>query len=232
MRDGALAARDRPGTLLPERRVRARNLFRDAANRIHDDVVARRHGYEGALVAGVTVYGYLSRLAVDGVGDGLGRRAGPPASGSAGRSTTGTSSRSAVGSSPDRRTRWPARRWPRSRREARAGTSPRPWSRAWPGAAPIIAPEPRRVSGGAAAESAPRPATAEALDGPRSPRARRSLDLDASAARQGRGGSGRPLARLSGARTASPTRASCFARRTERWWRTSRSARGSTCPAT
>jgi acyl dehydratase len=53
-----------PGTLLPERRVRARNLFRDAANRIHDDETARRHGYAGALVAGVTIYGYLARLAV------------------------------------------------------------------------------------------------------------------------------------------------------------------------
>ncbi len=49
---------------LPERHVRARNLYRDAANRIHDDAVARRHGYAGALVAGVTIYGYLSRLAV------------------------------------------------------------------------------------------------------------------------------------------------------------------------
>jgi acyl dehydratase len=45
--------------------VRARNLFRDAANRIHDDTVARRHGYAGALVAGVTIYGYLARLVVD-----------------------------------------------------------------------------------------------------------------------------------------------------------------------
>jgi acyl dehydratase len=49
---------------LPERRVRARNLFRTATNRIHDDAVARRYGYAGALVAGVTVYGYLSQLAV------------------------------------------------------------------------------------------------------------------------------------------------------------------------
>src|SRR6185436_1660883 len=57
---GALA----PGTRLPEQRVRARNLFRDAANRIHDDAVARQHGYAGALVAGVTIYGYLTRLAV------------------------------------------------------------------------------------------------------------------------------------------------------------------------
>jgi len=28
-----------PGTRLPEQHVRARNLFRDAANRIHDDAV-------------------------------------------------------------------------------------------------------------------------------------------------------------------------------------------------
>ena len=31
-----------PGTPLPERRVRGRNLFRTAANRIHDDAVARQ----------------------------------------------------------------------------------------------------------------------------------------------------------------------------------------------
>jgi acyl dehydratase len=55
----------KPGALFREHRVRARNLFRDAANRIHDDAVARQHGYAGALVAGVTIYGYLSRLVVD-----------------------------------------------------------------------------------------------------------------------------------------------------------------------
>jgi acyl dehydratase len=53
-----------PGTPLPEHRIRVRNLFRDAANRIHDDAVARQHGYAGALVAGVTIYGYLTRVAV------------------------------------------------------------------------------------------------------------------------------------------------------------------------
>jgi acyl dehydratase len=53
-----------PGTRLPDHRVRARNLYPDSANRIHDDATARRHGYAGALVAGVTVYGYLARLAV------------------------------------------------------------------------------------------------------------------------------------------------------------------------
>jgi acyl dehydratase len=52
------------GTPLPGRCVRARNLFRSAVNRIHDDAVARQYGYAGALVAGVTVYGYLSQLAV------------------------------------------------------------------------------------------------------------------------------------------------------------------------
>ena len=52
------------GATLAERRVRARNLFREAANRIHDDAVARQYGYAGALVAGVTIYGYLSQLAV------------------------------------------------------------------------------------------------------------------------------------------------------------------------
>ena len=54
-----------PGARLPEHRIRARNLFRDAANRIHDDVVARQHGFAGALVAGVTLYGYLTRTAVE-----------------------------------------------------------------------------------------------------------------------------------------------------------------------
>lgn len=54
-----------PGTALPERLVRARNLFSDSTNRIHDDAVARQHGFARALVAGVTIYGYLTRLAVD-----------------------------------------------------------------------------------------------------------------------------------------------------------------------
>jgi acyl dehydratase len=62
--DGAIRHPILAGTALPEQRVRAQNLYRDAANRIHDDLVARQHGYAGALVAGVTLYGYLSRLAV------------------------------------------------------------------------------------------------------------------------------------------------------------------------
>jgi acyl dehydratase len=53
---------------LPEYRVRARNLFRESANRIHDDEVARRHGFAGGLVAGTTVYAYLTRPLVAGWG--------------------------------------------------------------------------------------------------------------------------------------------------------------------
>jgi acyl dehydratase len=53
------------GTPLPAQRVRARNLFRDAPNRIHDDAGAQRLGFAGGLVAGVTIYGYLSRPAVE-----------------------------------------------------------------------------------------------------------------------------------------------------------------------
>jgi acyl dehydratase len=49
-----------PGVALPDYHVRARNLFRDHPNRIHDDAVARRHGFAGGLVAGTTVYAYLT----------------------------------------------------------------------------------------------------------------------------------------------------------------------------
>ncbi len=45
---------------IPEYRVRARNLSRDSANRIHDDAVARRYGYAGGLVAGTTTWAYMS----------------------------------------------------------------------------------------------------------------------------------------------------------------------------
>src|SRR5262245_22440778 len=44
----------------PTRQVRARNLARESANRIHDDDVARSLGYVGGLVPGTTVYGYLT----------------------------------------------------------------------------------------------------------------------------------------------------------------------------
>jgi acyl dehydratase len=46
--------------VLPDHRVRARNLSRYSANRIHDDAVARTLGYAGGLVAGTTVYAYMT----------------------------------------------------------------------------------------------------------------------------------------------------------------------------
>jgi acyl dehydratase len=49
-----------PGDTLPVHHVRARNLSRDSENRIHDDEVARRHGFAAGLVTGTTVYAYLS----------------------------------------------------------------------------------------------------------------------------------------------------------------------------
>ncbi len=45
--------------------VRARNLPEHARNPIHTDAGGRAAGFRGALVAGVTVYAYLTRPAVD-----------------------------------------------------------------------------------------------------------------------------------------------------------------------
>lgn len=44
--------------------VRARNLSAQSENRIHDDAVARRFGFSGALVPGVEVYAYACHAAV------------------------------------------------------------------------------------------------------------------------------------------------------------------------
>ncbi len=52
--------RDAAGDALPVYRVRARNLSRYSANKIHDDAVARTYGYAGGLVAGTTVYAYMT----------------------------------------------------------------------------------------------------------------------------------------------------------------------------
>lgn len=41
-------------------RVEARNAATTSENRIHDDAVARQHGFDGGLVPGVTVYGYMT----------------------------------------------------------------------------------------------------------------------------------------------------------------------------
>jgi hypothetical protein len=43
----------------------ARNTAPDSDNKIHDDAEARRYGYTGGLVPGVTLYAYLTRLAVE-----------------------------------------------------------------------------------------------------------------------------------------------------------------------
>jgi hypothetical protein len=50
--------------------VVARNPARASENRIHADDVARRHGFQGALVPGVTVYGYASHALLAALGPG------------------------------------------------------------------------------------------------------------------------------------------------------------------
>jgi acyl dehydratase len=51
-----------------EYRVVARNPATASENRIHADDVARRYGYRGGLVPGVTVYGYACHAIVDAIG--------------------------------------------------------------------------------------------------------------------------------------------------------------------
>jgi acyl dehydratase len=55
---------------LPEYRVTARNTSAESENKIHDDTVARRYGFRGGLVPGVTVYGYLTHPLVAALGTG------------------------------------------------------------------------------------------------------------------------------------------------------------------
>jgi hypothetical protein len=49
---------------LPPHNVRAHNAATASENKIHDDSVARRHGFAGGLVPGITVFGYLTRPVV------------------------------------------------------------------------------------------------------------------------------------------------------------------------
>ena len=58
-----------PATPLPVRTFTARNAALDSENKIHDDREARRYGYAGGLVPGVTLYAYLTQLALDLYGD-------------------------------------------------------------------------------------------------------------------------------------------------------------------
>jgi MaoC dehydratase-like protein len=45
---------------LPDYVVKARNTSSNSENKIHDDATARRYGFRGALVPGVTIYAYLT----------------------------------------------------------------------------------------------------------------------------------------------------------------------------
>ncbi|HEX2440009.1 MAG TPA: hypothetical protein VHT71_16990 [Methylomirabilota bacterium] len=45
---------------LPDYVVKARNTSANSENKIHDDATARKYGFRGALVPGVTVYAYLT----------------------------------------------------------------------------------------------------------------------------------------------------------------------------
>lgn len=53
---------------LPEYRVKARNTSTSSENKIHDDAVARRYGFRGGLVPGVTVYAYMTHPLVEAFG--------------------------------------------------------------------------------------------------------------------------------------------------------------------
>jgi hypothetical protein len=57
---GRLTLRGVPAELLPDYRITARNTSKQSENLIHDDATARRYGFAGALVPGVTVYAYLT----------------------------------------------------------------------------------------------------------------------------------------------------------------------------
>src|SRR5438105_8655138 len=46
---------------LPKYTVKAVNTSTDSENKIHDDATARRYGFAGGLVPGVTVYAYLTQ---------------------------------------------------------------------------------------------------------------------------------------------------------------------------
>src|SRR5207248_4919451 len=45
--------------------MRAHNAATASENKIHDDTVARRHGFAGGLVPGITVLGYLTHPVVE-----------------------------------------------------------------------------------------------------------------------------------------------------------------------
>ena len=56
------------GSVLPEYRVKARNTSASSENKIHDDTIARRYGFGGGLVPGITVYAYVTHPLVEAFG--------------------------------------------------------------------------------------------------------------------------------------------------------------------
>jgi hypothetical protein len=53
---------------LPDYRVTARNTSVASENKIHDDATAKRYGFKGGLVPGVTVYAYMTHPIAEGWG--------------------------------------------------------------------------------------------------------------------------------------------------------------------
>ena len=62
--------------------VRAHNGAAASENKIHDDTVAQRFGFRGALVPGVAVFAYMAHLPVEALGPRVSgaRRGGLPVS--------------------------------------------------------------------------------------------------------------------------------------------------------
>jgi acyl dehydratase len=57
-----------PSEALPEHRIKARNTSSTSENAIHSDETARRYGFAGALVPGVTLYAYVTQPIVQALG--------------------------------------------------------------------------------------------------------------------------------------------------------------------
>jgi len=64
MAAGASTCEDSKVATLERFQLTAVNLAKASENRMHDDAVAKTYGFEGGLVPGVTVFGYMSHLAV------------------------------------------------------------------------------------------------------------------------------------------------------------------------
>ena len=60
------------GDVASEYRSVARNFSAESENRIHDQDVAQRFGFEGGLVPGAAVFGHMAQSADRGAGRGLG----------------------------------------------------------------------------------------------------------------------------------------------------------------